>query len=72
LVYEEILHIHPDLWGHGAPHLLPKYVPDKLLAREVAYQTVEKGATTYLSEKNKIYWPIFPVHIGSYSLLNKK
>jgi hypothetical protein len=54
------------------PHLLPKYVPNKLLAREITYQTVEKGATTYLSEKNKKYWPIFPLHIGSYSLQNKK
>jgi hypothetical protein len=54
--------------GTRAPHLLPKYVPDKLLSREVAYQTVEKGATTYLSEKNKRYWPIFPIQIGSYSL----
>jgi hypothetical protein len=47
-------------------------VPDKLLAREITYQTVEKGATSYLSEKNKRYWPIFPLHIGSYSLQNKK
>jgi hypothetical protein len=56
----------------GAPHLLPKYVPDKLLAREIAYQTIEKGATAYLSEKNKKYWPIFPIQVGSYSLENKK
>jgi hypothetical protein len=56
----------------GPPHLLPKYVPDKLLAREVAYQTIEKGVTAYLSEKNKKYWPNFPLHIGQYSLLNKK
>jgi hypothetical protein len=39
----------------GAPHLLPKYVPDKLLARDIVYHTIEKGATTYLSEKNKKY-----------------
>jgi hypothetical protein len=44
----------------GAPHLLPKYVPDKLLAREIAYQTIEKGATAYLSEKNKKILANFP------------
>jgi hypothetical protein len=55
----------------GPPHLLPKYVPDKLLAREIAYQTVEKGATSYLSREKKRYWPIFPLHIGQFSLLNK-
>jgi hypothetical protein len=53
------------------PHLLPKYVPDKLLAKEIAYQMVEKGITTYISEKNKKYSLIFPLHVGRYSLLNK-
>jgi hypothetical protein len=52
----------------GLPHLLPKYVLDKLLAKEIDYQTVEKGAIAYLSEKNKMYWPIFPFHIGMFSL----
>jgi hypothetical protein len=33
---------------------------------------VEKGATAYLSEKNKRYWPILPLYIDSYSLQNKK
>jgi hypothetical protein len=51
----------------GPPHFLIKYVPDKLLAIEITYHTMEKGATD-LSEKNKRYWPIFPLHIGSYSL----
>jgi hypothetical protein len=40
--------------------------------REISYQTVEKGATAYLSEKNKRYWPIFPLYIGLFSLHNKK
>jgi len=37
----------------GASHMLPKYVLDKLLARDIAYQTVEKGATSYLLKNNK-------------------
>jgi hypothetical protein len=56
----------------GPPHFLPKYIPDKLLARDITYQMMEKGATAHLSEKNKIYWPIFPLHIGQYFLMNKK
>jgi hypothetical protein len=55
----------------GPPHLLSKYVPDKLLVREISYQTIEKGVTSYLSEKNKKYWPIFPLHIGRHTLSNK-
>jgi hypothetical protein len=33
---------------------------------------MDKRAIAYLSEKNKKYWHIFPLHIGSYSLQNKK
>jgi hypothetical protein len=33
---------------------------------------MERGATEYLSEKNKRYWPIFPIQNGLYSLINKK
>ena len=31
-----------------APHVLPYYVADKLLAREIAYQTVGEGLTKTL------------------------
>jgi len=44
----------------GVPHLLPEYVSDKLFSREIAYQTIEKGATAYLSEKNKKILANFP------------
>jgi hypothetical protein len=45
---------------------LTSYYPGKF-----TYQTVEKGITTYLSEKNKKYWLIFPLHVGRYTLRNK-
>jgi hypothetical protein len=32
---------------------------------------VDKGVTSYLLDKNKRYWPIFPLHKGIYSLLKK-
>jgi hypothetical protein len=47
-------------------------VLDKLLAKELAYQNLEKGSISYLSEKKKKYWLIFSLDIGSYSLQNKK
>jgi hypothetical protein len=47
-------------------------VLDKLLSKEQGYQTVDKGIIAYLLEKNKRYWPIFPLQIGKYSLLNKQ
>jgi len=56
----------------GTPHMLPKYVLDKLLVREIVYRTIENGVITYLSEKNKRHWPIFPLHIGMFSLQNKR
>lgn len=50
------------------PHVLPLYVPDKLLAREIAYQTLEKGLTKNLKDANKHLWLSFPVRCGIYSL----
>ena len=35
------------------PHVLPLYVPNKLLAREVAYQTVGNRLTKFLKETKK-------------------
>lgn len=31
--------------SHAKPHVLPLYIPDKLLAREIAYQLTSKGVT---------------------------
>jgi hypothetical protein len=53
-----------------APHLFPKYVPDRFLAREVSYQTIEMGITSFLSASNKKLWPKFPLNIGRYTLSN--
>ena len=53
------------------PHVLPLYIPDKLLAREIAYQTCsERGLTKYLKDKMKAIWPQFPVDCGAFSLFD--
>jgi hypothetical protein len=38
--------------------------------REIAYQTVEQGITTFLSASSKRIWPKFPLKVGSFTLLN--
>ena len=38
----------------ASPHILPLYVPDKLIAREISYQTCgEGGLTKELKDKKK-------------------
>lgn len=52
------------------PQVLPLYFSDKLLAREISYQTVGQGLAKVLKDGNKSLWPIFPVKCGSFSLAN--
>lgn len=52
------------------PHVLPLYVSGKLLAREIAYQTMGKGLTKVLKYCKKSLWPIFSVKCGSFALSN--
>ena len=54
------------------PHILPLYVPDKLLAREVAYWTVGNGLTRFLKEDKKASWPSFLINCGFYGIDNYK
>jgi len=47
------------------------YIPDKLLAREIAYQTCsEGGLTKELKDKKKGTWPQFRVACGAFSLFD--
>jgi hypothetical protein len=44
----------------GAPHLLPYFVPDRLLMREISYQTMGSGVTSLLlisKQKSLAYFP---------------
>ncbi len=45
--FEEELFTYVKVFGSSAtPHVLPLYIPDKLLAREIAYQTCGEGGLT--------------------------
>jgi len=54
--FGEELFTYVRVFGSSAsPHVLPLYVPDKLLAREIAYQTCgEGGLTNDLKEKKRL------------------
>jgi hypothetical protein len=52
------------------PYALPLFLPNKLVCREIAKQTVLSGISKELKGVSKKVWPPFPIHIGTYSLLD--
>jgi len=53
----------------SSPHVLPYYVPDKLMAKEIAYRTiVDGGLIKGLKEKKKAIWPTFSLQCGAFAL----
>lgn len=69
--YIQEFYTYIRILGHtSAPHLLPKYVPDWLVLREIAYQTMVEGVTALLSFHSKKTWPKFPIKVGIFTLLN--
>jgi hypothetical protein len=52
------------------PYALPLFLPDKLVCREIARKTVLGGISKELKGVQKKVWPPFPIHIGTYSLLD--
>lgn len=52
------------------PHVLPIFIPDKFLAREIAYQIVGNGLTKVLKDAKKTTWPYFLISCGIYALEN--
>jgi len=70
--FGEKLFTYVRVFGSTAsPHVLPLYIPDKLLAREITYQTYgEGGLTKDLKDKKKAIWPQFHVACGAFSLFD--
>lgn len=61
------------IWVFGnatRPHVLPLYIPDKLLARELAYQITTAGTSKTLRTSKKHLWPVFPLGCGVYTILD--
>lgn len=53
-------------------HVLPLYVSDKLLARELAYQIRIEGTSKTLRNSKKEVWDTFPLKCGVYTLHDYK
>lgn len=56
----------------GNLHVFPLYVPDKLLTRELTYQTVGNGLCKVLNHAKKTIWPSFSISCGVYAMENFK
>ena len=52
------------------PHALSRFLPDRLVCREVSYQTVIGSINKELKAAQKKVWPTFPLHVGMFSLLD--
>jgi hypothetical protein len=50
----------------GAPHLLPIYVPDRLVLGEICYQTILQGYNATLVKEKKRAFILYGFHIGFY------
>lgn len=53
-----------------ASHLFPKYGPDKLLLKELAFQLFEIGQTADLIRRKLKAWLELTVPVGPYQILN--
>ena len=57
--------------SYASSHVLALYVPDKLMAREIAYQICgDGGLKKELKDKKKTIWPQFLVSCGAFSLFD--
>jgi hypothetical protein len=52
------------------PHALPKFLLDRLVCMEVAHQIITGNIGIELKTTQKNFWPVFPIQIGSFSLLD--
>ena len=54
----------------AVPHLLPRYVPNKLLLKEFTFQLFEISQTMDLLRRKLKAWSELPVPVGPYKILN--
>jgi hypothetical protein len=55
-----------------SPYLLPRFVPDKLVLQEVAYQTIIHGVGGMLYRFKKAICSPLPLYVGNYLFENTK
>jgi hypothetical protein len=52
------------------PHALPMFLPDRLVCRELAHQTVLRGISKEIKAAQKKVQLTFPLQVGTFSLLD--
>jgi hypothetical protein len=52
------------------PYIFPTHVPNRLVVKEIAYQTTLYGFNTYLSKYQKKLYPPYPLFIDLYGITN--
>ena len=52
------------------PHLLPTFVPCKLVLREITYHIILNAFNASMNKDQKILCPPYPLNLGMYSLAN--
>jgi hypothetical protein len=61
------------IYGAMKPcHLFPRFIPNKLVLQEVAYQTIIHGVEGMLYRSKKTIWPPLPLYIDNYFFENTK
>jgi hypothetical protein len=55
-----------------APHLLPKFIPNRLVMQEIAYQTLVYGVGAALNRDKKMIWPPLSLWVGACSFKDVK
>jgi hypothetical protein len=64
---EEEAFSHIRVFGCSTPpHALLKFLPDRLVCREVGHQIVVGGIGIELKAAQKNFWPVFPIQIGNF------
>jgi hypothetical protein len=53
---------------YESPHALPRFLPDRLVCREVAYHIVYAGITKEMTTTHKRVWTTHPIQAGIFSL----
>ena len=56
------------VYGRNIAHMLPKFVPDRLVLEEISFQTVTEGIYKKCATPKRKVWPRFPITLGSLSV----
>ena len=56
------------VWGSNTTHMLPKFVPNRLVIEEISFETMAERVYKKLPEPKRRVWPNFPQNLGPLSI----